>query len=66
MAIATLIPGLKVKVEGVYSETRQVLATSVKFKGGDLEDAKKVQAGMHDSRCKTSINKRNWTDKTRS
>jgi len=50
MAMAALIPGLKVKVEGVYSETRQVLATSIKFKGGDLEDAQKIQAGMHEVR----------------
>jgi OmpA-OmpF porin, OOP family len=48
MAMAALIPGLKVKVEGVYNERRQVLATSIKFKGGDLEDAQKIQAGMHE------------------
>lgn len=48
MAMAVLIPGLKVKAEGVYSEQRQILATSIKFKGGDLEDAQKMQAGMHE------------------
>jgi outer membrane protein OmpA-like peptidoglycan-associated protein len=48
LAMAALIPGLKVKVEGVHDESRQVLAKSVKFKGGDLEDAKRVQAGMHE------------------
>jgi len=47
MAMAALIPGLKVKVEGVYNEQRQVLATKINFKGGDLEDAQKMQAGMH-------------------
>lgn len=46
MAMAVLIPGLKVKAEAVYNEQRQVLATSIKFKDGDLEDAQKVQAGM--------------------
>jgi len=50
MAMAALIPGLKVKVEGVYNESRQVLAKSIKFKNGDLEDAKKIQAGMHELR----------------
>jgi len=50
MAMAALIPGLKVKVEGVYNESRQVLAKSIKFKSGDLEDAKKIQAGMHELR----------------
>jgi len=48
MAMAALIPGLKVKIEGVYNESRQVLAKSIKFKSGDLEDAKKIQAGMHE------------------
>lgn len=48
LAMAALIPGLKVKVEGVYNESRQVLAKSIKFKSGDLEDAKKVEAGMHE------------------
>jgi outer membrane protein OmpA-like peptidoglycan-associated protein len=48
MAMAALLPGLKVKVEGVYNERRQVLATKINFKGGDLEDAKKIQAGMHE------------------
>jgi outer membrane protein OmpA-like peptidoglycan-associated protein len=50
MAMAALIPGLKVKVEGVYNESRQVLAKSIKFKGGDLEDAKKIEAGTHELR----------------
>lgn len=47
MAMVVLIPGLKVKVEGVYNEQRQVLATKINFKGSDLEDAQKMQAGMH-------------------
>lgn len=47
LAMTVLIPGLKVKVEGVYGEQRQVFATSIKFKKDDLEDAQKVQAGMH-------------------
>jgi OmpA-OmpF porin, OOP family len=48
MAMAALIPGLKVKVEGVYDERRQVLATKINFKGGDLEDARKSQAAMRE------------------
>ena len=47
LAMTVLIPGLKVKVEGVYGEQHQVFATSIKFKKDDLEDAQKVQAGMH-------------------
>src|SRR5215470_20103893 len=30
-SMAALIPGLKVKVEGTYTESRQLIATSVKF-----------------------------------
>ena len=47
LAMTVLIPGLKVKVEGVYGEQHQVFATSIKFKKDDLEAAQKVQAGMH-------------------
>jgi len=46
-AMEVLLPGLKVKAEGVYNEQRQVLATSIKFKNGDLEDAQKAQAGIY-------------------
>jgi hypothetical protein len=45
LAMAALIPGLKVKAEGVYNEQRQVLATKINFKGDDLEDAQKIQVG---------------------
>ena len=57
MAMAALIPGLKVKAEGVYNEQRQVLATSIKFKGDDLEDAQKIQAGMHETKMQAQQNK---------
>ena len=57
LAIAALIPGLKVKVEGVYNEQRQVLATKINFKGDDLEDAQKIQAGMHETKMQAQANK---------
>jgi hypothetical protein len=38
-SMAALIPGLEVKVEGTYNDSRQIVATSVKFKGDDLEQA---------------------------
>src|SRR5271166_5469340 len=46
MSMAALIPGLQVQVEGSYNPQNQLVATSVKFKGNDLEDAEKIQAGM--------------------
>jgi outer membrane protein OmpA-like peptidoglycan-associated protein len=46
MSMAALIPGLQVQVEGTYNTQNQLVATSVKFKGNDLEDAQTVQAGL--------------------
>jgi outer membrane protein OmpA-like peptidoglycan-associated protein len=46
-AMAVLIPGLRVKAEGNYNEARQVIATSIKFKHDDLEQAQAAQAAMH-------------------
>ncbi len=46
MSMAALIPGLQVKVEGSYDPQNQLVAKSVTFKGNDLEDAEKIQAGL--------------------
>ena len=46
MSMAALIPGLQVKVEGAYDAKNQLVASSVKFKGNDLEDAQKMQASL--------------------
>ena len=46
MSMAALIPGLQVKVEGSYNPQNQLVANSVTFKGNDLEDANKIQAGL--------------------
>lgn len=43
--MTALIPGLKVKVEGTYTETRLLVATSIKFKGKDLKQAEAIEAG---------------------
>ena len=50
MSMAALIPGLAVKVEGSYNGQNQLVAKMVKFKGNDLKDAQKIQAGMHESK----------------
>ncbi len=49
-SMAALIPGLKVKVEGTYNEARQLVASSVKFKGGDLEKAQVAEAATRQTR----------------
>ena len=57
LAMAALIPGLKVKAEGVYNEQRQVLATKINFKGDHLADAQKIQAGTHETKMQAQQNK---------
>ena len=49
MSVAALIPGLQVKVEGEYADPNKMIASSVSFKGNDLERAQALQAGMHES-----------------
>src|SRR4051812_15653939 len=56
-SIASLIPGLKVNVEGVYNENRKLVATSVKFNGGDLEKAQLAEAANRQHRKETEAHK---------
>jgi OmpA-OmpF porin, OOP family len=56
MSMAALIPGLPVKVEGTYNETHQLVANSVRFKGNDLQRAKAIQAGMHETQAQSQQN----------
>jgi OmpA-OmpF porin, OOP family len=56
MSMAALIPGLAVRVEGTYNEKNQLVAKSVAFKGNDLEDAEKIEAGMHETKVQVQQN----------
>lgn len=56
MSMAALVPGLAVKVEGTYNADKQLVATSVSFKGDDLAQAQAIQAGMHESEKKLQQN----------
>ena len=56
MSMAALIPGLAVKVEGIYNQQNQLVAQSVAFKGNDLEDAEKIEAGMHQTKVQVQQN----------
>jgi len=56
MSMAALIPGLKVSVEGVLSKPDEMTASSVSFKGNDLERAQAMQAGMHQTKMQTERN----------
>jgi OOP family OmpA-OmpF porin len=57
MSMAALIPGLAVKVEGTYNDQGRLVAKSVSFKGNDLEDAQKIEAGLHETRMQAQQNK---------
>jgi OmpA-OmpF porin, OOP family len=57
MSMAALIPGLAVKVEGRYNDQSQLVATSVSFKGNDLQRAESIQAGMHEVKVQAEQNK---------
>jgi OOP family OmpA-OmpF porin len=56
-SMAALIPGLKVKVEGEYNQDRKLVATSVKFSGGDLEKAQLAEAASRQHRKQTGEHK---------
>jgi len=57
MTMATLIPGLAVKVEGTYNDKNQLVAKSVSFKGNDLERAQSIEAGLHETKVEVEQNK---------
>jgi OmpA-OmpF porin, OOP family len=56
-SMAALIPGLKVKVEGEYNQDRKLVATSVKFSGGDLQKAQLAEAANRQHRKETEQHK---------
>jgi outer membrane protein OmpA-like peptidoglycan-associated protein len=47
MADTVLIPGLKVKVEGVSDSQGRVVAKTITVDGDDLETSEMIQAGLH-------------------
>jgi OmpA-OmpF porin, OOP family len=57
MSMAALIPGLAVKIEGAYNDKHQLVANSVSFKGNDLERAKAIEAGLHETKAQAEQNK---------
>lgn len=61
MSMAALIPGLAIQVEGNYNEQNQLMATSIKFKGNDLEQAKSIQAGLHETQTRARQNSEELT-----
>jgi outer membrane protein OmpA-like peptidoglycan-associated protein len=48
MSMAALIPGLPIEVEGADNAENQLVATKIRFKGNDFQQAQAIQAGMHE------------------
>jgi len=57
MSMAALVPGLPIKVEGNYSGDNQLVATKVRFKGNDFEQAQAIQAGLAETQKQAQKNK---------
>ncbi len=56
LSVAVLIPGLPVKVKGVYNNQNQFMANSVEFKGDDLKTAQDIQAGLQPTEQQVQAN----------
>lgn len=56
MSMAALIPGLACEVQGTMNEQNQLVATWVRFTGGDLEQAQSAQAAVHETAQKAAAN----------
>jgi outer membrane protein OmpA-like peptidoglycan-associated protein len=58
MSMAALIPGLAVKVKGMYKADKEVDASEIRFKGTDMKSAQTVQAGMHETKELAEANRK--------
>jgi outer membrane protein OmpA-like peptidoglycan-associated protein len=56
MADAVLIPGLKVKVDGVADSQGRVVANTITVDGDDLETAEMIEAGLHPTAQQVAAN----------
>jgi len=57
MSMAALVPGLPVQVEGTYNAQNQLVASKIRFKGNDLEQAQAIQAGLSETKQQAQQNK---------
>src|ERR1700759_5309860 len=56
MSMAALIPGLPIQVEGTFNSDNQLVASKIRFKGNDLEQAQAIQAGLAETNQQTQQN----------
>src|SRR5271166_7132153 len=57
MSMAALIPGLLCQVEGTYNAQNQMVASKIRFKGDDLQQAQAIQAGLSETQQQAQQNK---------
>jgi OmpA-OmpF porin, OOP family len=56
MSMAALIPGLPIQVEGSMNADGQLVATKIRFKGNDFEQAQAIQAGLTETSAQAQQN----------
>jgi len=56
MSMAALIPGLPIQVEGSMNADNQLVASKIRFKGNDFEQAQAIQAGLAETSAQASQN----------
>jgi OmpA-OmpF porin, OOP family len=56
MSMAALIPGLPIQVEGNMNADGQLMATKIRFKGDDLQQAEAIQAGVAETSAQAAQN----------
>jgi outer membrane protein OmpA-like peptidoglycan-associated protein len=56
MSMAALIPGLPIQVEGSMNAEGQLVASKIRFKGDDLQQAEAIQAGMAETSAQAAQN----------
>jgi outer membrane protein OmpA-like peptidoglycan-associated protein len=56
MSMAALIPGLPIRVQGSYDTENQLVAHTIRFKGNDFEQARAIEAGVHETAKQTAAN----------
>lgn len=56
MSMAALIPGLPIQVEGNMNADGQLVATKIRFKGDDLQQAQAIQAGVAETSAQAAQN----------
>jgi outer membrane protein OmpA-like peptidoglycan-associated protein len=56
MTMAALIPGLPIQVEGNMNADNQLVATKIRFKGDDLQQAEAIQAGLAETSAQAAQN----------